>query len=129
MDYLVEQLANGTLNSKQVNFDLDHINFRSVQREIPMSTVKNSIFNGKMLSCRLTNPRKKEYRSVFRSPLKGRGNIIICFAISDNRINITTVIEDKLTAPKGRRDYLKYPEKSEEEMWEEKAYKKLRHYW
>lgn len=129
MEYLVEQLSNRTLNPKQVNFDLEHIEIRSIQREIPMSTVKDSIFNGNMLSCRLTNRRMKEYKSVFESPLKGRGNIVICFAISDNRINITTVIEDKLTAPKGRRNYLKYPEKSEEEKLEEKAYEKVRHYW
>lgn len=129
MDNLVEQLSNGTLDSSLVNFEEDHVYIRSLEREIPMSTVKNSIFNGEMLSCRLTNRHEKKYRSVFKSPLKGRGNLIICFKINNGRVIITTVIEDKLTAPKARRNYLKYPEKSEEEKWEEKAYEKLRHYW
>lgn len=121
MSNLVEQLYNGTLDFSRVNFDFEHIKIRSKEREIPMEEIENLIFNKKMLSYNFNPNNDRECELCYPAPdsLKGYGNIKIRVQLFDGSINVMTVIEDKLTASKSRRDNLEYPIISEEFELEE----------
>ena len=116
MSNLVEQLYNGTLDFSRVNFDFKHIEIRSQEREISMEEIENLIYNKKMLSYKFNRNNDKECELYYPAPdsLKGYGNIKIRVQLFDGCINVMTVIEDKLTASKSRRDNLEYPIISEE---------------
>lgn len=126
---LVEQLYRGTLDFSRVNFDFKHIEIRSKQRKISMAVIKNLIFNEKMLSYEFNPNNSKECELRYKAPnfLKGYGNIKIRVKVFDNCINVMTVIEDKLTASKSRRNKLKYPKISDEFELQEKLLRNARY--
>ena len=130
MDNLIEKLYDGTLDFSLVNFDFEHIEKRSVERKIPIHSIKNLIYNEKMLNYKKDLNDKNRYKLFYKNPKsKDFGKIVIGVKTFNDCINIMTVYEDKLTASKSGGRFSESSKKLNEEELEDKLLKNARHQW
>lgn len=131
MDNLVEQLYLGTLDFSRVNLGLKHFIDRTIQRNIPENHIQHLIKNVPMLHYKKSFGHGDEAYKLFYPPgtLPNYGKIVLGVEIFDNKINVKTVYEDKLTSSGTRRHSSKSINELDDFELQEKLISNARYKW
>ena len=126
---LVEQLYLGTLDFSHVNLDLKHFIDRTIQRNIPKKHIQHLIKNVKMLNYKKSFGNGDDAYKLFypHGTLPNYGKIVLGVEIFDNKINVKTVYEDKLTSSGFRRHSSKSSNELDEFELQEKLIRNARY--